>query len=153
MTEEVKNNRALFRKIVRKHNEKYGYNFVLPKDTDYTSTYAHPVHEEDGLRITSQIDDTNDTVYAIRLTIDGVSFETSYSKELTYDEIKKVISSDQFKQRLATLQQLRKLRDELNDHIQSIDGQLVEDSLTDIEKDEAYDLTTRTARAIYKGNI
>lgn len=148
---EVKDNSKLFRKIVRDFNKEYGYSFKLPKDTDYSSKYAQPIHEADGVTITSQIDDDGQDrrIYAIRFKIDGVRVDVGY-KTRHYSEILKMISTPQFEKRLASLKQLEQLATELYDQINTIQSNLMDDTITDIERDETYDTITRAARQIYK---
>jgi hypothetical protein len=57
------NNTRLFRKIVRDFNEKTGFKFELPKDTDYSGKYAHPIHDDGFIVMRAQIDDEKDLVY------------------------------------------------------------------------------------------
>lgn len=146
---EVKDNSKLFRKIVRDFNKEYGYSFKLPKDTDYSSKYAHPVHEADGIKITSQIDDSNKSVYAMRFVIDGIEVYLGY-RDREHADILKAVRSPQFEQRLMALRQLRTLSEELASIINTIQQNIMDDTITDIERDETYDTITRAARQIYK---
>lgn len=148
---EVKDNSKLFMKIVRDFNKEYGYSFKLPKDTDYSSKYAHPVHEADGVTITSQIDDDDSghSVYALRYKIDGIDIDLGY-KTKHYSEILKMIAAPQFERRLAVLKQLKQLATELHDQINTIQSNLMDETISEVERDETYDTITRAARQIYK---
>lgn len=141
------NNAKIFRKIVRDYNKKTGYNFVLPKDTDYSGKYAHPIHDDGVIRITSQISPDFDKIYALRIKIDNVYIRTD---DINYEELKKAMDTDAFKYRLGVLKQLHELRSEISDRINNTEYELLDEVFKDIEKEENYDLAVRTARALYR---
>ena len=160
MSDKVDNTK-LFHKIVRDFNKKTGYNFKLPEDTDYSSEYAHPIHDDGTIVITSQIDDNvekptyagEDWVkepYALNIKIDGVSFYVDDFK--SYDEMRSVMNNNHFKSRLNTakevinsIQALQKLLSELTDN-------LCTDSIKDIQKERAYDEMIRAAKLVYENS-
>lgn len=150
----VKDNTRLFRKIVREFNKEYGYSFELPKDTDYSSKYAHPVHKEANLEITGQIDDEKDEpyIYALYLKKDGIDV-LNYSPRhdgMTYEKVKKLISTEQFKYRLGVVKHLEELAQELKGHINLTRSNLLEETLKDIEREDNYDMAVKVAKALYR---
>mgnify|MGYP000904671964 CR=1 FL=1 len=153
-------NTKLFHKIVRDFNKKTGYNFKLPKDTDYNNKYAHPVHDDGDLVITSQIDDNvkptyagEDWVkepYALNAKIDGVSFYVDDFK--SYDEIKSVINNHYFKARLNTAKEVANSINALQKIMQELTDNLCVDAMKDIQKERIYDEMTRAARLVYENS-
>ena len=154
-------NTKLFHKIVRDFNKKTGYNFKLPKDTDYGSKYAHPIHDDGTLVITSQIDDNiekptyaaEDWVkepYALNAKIDGVSFYVDDFK--SYDEIKSVINNHYFKARLNTAKEVANSINALQKIMQELTDNLCVDAMKDIQKERIYDEMTRAARLVYENS-
>lgn len=148
--EVVTNNTRLFRKIVRDHNERTGFKFTLPKDTDYSGQYAHPIHDDGTIIVTSQIDDHNEGIYATRVTIDGLRFQ--FSEEVNYERLKEVIKSEQFKYRSSVLDQLTKLRIELDGVISTLEYNVIDGAIADITREDAYDLAIRTAKELYRNS-
>lgn len=151
-TVEVKtDNLRFFRKIVRDYNKKTGFNFELPKDTDYSDKYAHPVHDDGTLVLSGQIDDGKNAIareiYGIQGSIDGVSM---YIDIESYEEFKKLIATEQFKYRLSAIKQLQKLADELTDRIQESKDALFGDTISDLEKEDNYDLAIKAAKTLYR---
>lgn len=144
------NNAKIFKKIVRDYNEKTGYNFVLPKDTDYTSQYAHPVHDDGVIKINSQISPNHAEIYALSIKIDSVTVRTD---RISYEELKKAMITDAFKYRLGVLKQLHELKVEISDRINNMEYELLDEVVKDIEKEENYDLAVRAARALYKEKL
>lgn len=145
---EIKDNTRLFKKIVRDHNAKTGFSFVLPKDTDYTTKYAHPVHDDGVIKITSQTDDENKKLYALTATVDGCQFRIDEDTE--YTALKEVIATDDFKYRLGALKQLKELNTEILDTINTLEYAVFTDTVTALQKEDTYDLVIRTARKLYK---
>lgn len=154
-------NTKLFHKIVRDFNNKTGYNFKLPNDTDYSSKYAHPIHDDGNLVITSQIDDDiekptyagEDWVkepYALNVKIDGVSFYLGDFK--SYDEMKSVINSHYFKTRLNTAKEVASSINALQSIMSELTGSLCVDAMKDIQKERIYDEMTRAARLVYENS-
>ncbi len=150
MEEQPTDNTKLFKKIVRDHNAKTGFSFVLPKDTDYTSKYAHPVHDDGVIKITSQTDDENKKLYAFTATVSDCTLRIDEDTE--YTTLKEVIATDDFKYRLGALKQLKELSSELADTINILEYTVFTDAVTDRQKEETYDLVVRTARKLYKVN-
>ncbi len=150
MEEQPKDNTKLFKKIVRDHNAKTGFSFVLPKDTDYTTKYAHPVHDDGVIKITSQTDDENKKLYAFTATVSDCVFRVDEDTE--YATLKEVIATDDFKYRLGALKQLKDLYAELSDAINALEYSVFTDSVTAAQKEDTYDLVIRTARKLYKVN-
>ena len=152
-TVEVKtDNLRFFRKIVRDYNKKTGFNFELPKDTDYSGKYAHPVHDDGTLVLRGQIDDDRKNaiareIYGIQGSIDGVSM---YIDIESYEEFKKLIATEQFKYRLSAITQLQKLADELTDRIQESKNALFNNTISDLEKEDNYDLAIKAAKTLYR---
>ena len=145
-------NLRFFRKIVRDYNKKTGFNFELPKDTDYSSKYAHPVHDDGTLVLRGQIDDDREQaptreIYGIQGSIDGVSMYTNIEN---YEELKKLIATEQCKYRLSAIKQLQKLADELVNKIEESKGVLFDETISDLEKEDNYDLAIRAAKTLYK---
>lgn len=153
MSEEKPNNTKLFRQIVREFNEKTGFNFQLPKDADYSSKYAHPVHEEGNIRLRGQIDDNDGkpkptrSIYAISAQVEGVGFSVH---DINHEQFMKLLNHDVFKYKLGVLRQLKSLASELSGKINLVEASLTSDAVSDIEKEENYDLATKTARTLYK---
>jgi hypothetical protein len=147
------NNTRLFRKIVRDFNEKTGFKFELPKDTDYSGKYAHPIHDDGFIVMRAQIDDEKDLVYkrevyGINLKIDGVSLPIRQDE--TYQDLKKLISTEAFKYRLEAIKQLERLNLELKDRIENTKHQIFDETIKDIEREDNYDLAIKTAKTLYK---
>lgn len=149
--DETKDNTKLFKKIVRDYNAKTGFSFALPKDTDYTTKYAHPVHNDGAMKITSQIDDENKYLYALIVTVDSCNFRVD--KNIEYTQLKKVIATDDFKYRLGALKQLKELQSEISDAINMFEYSVFTDTITDLQKADTYDLIVRTARKLYKETV
>ena len=151
-----KDNKKLFTKIVREINKNYGYSFKLPEDTDYSGKYAHPEHNADGIKLRCQTDEDNDHCYGMDLEVDTglkINVDTRFNEPYQYSELKKLVSTEQFKNNVAQLKQLRDLQDELSNHFQAQQNNLFNESVSRFEADETYDLVTRVARAIYKENM
>lgn len=148
--EEVKNNLKLFRRIVREHNAKTGFSFVLPKDTDYTYQYAHPVHDDGVIKITSQIDDSNELVYGIRLQLN--STYVCISDDTTKEKLDSIMQTETFKYRVGVVKELDKLKYELDNLIHINQSQIFSDVLNDLEREDNYDTAIRAAKALYKGD-
>lgn len=142
------NNTRLFKKIVRDHNAKTGFSFVLPKDTDYTTKYAHPVHDDGVIKITSQTDDENKKLYACTATVSDCQFRIDEDTE--YTALKEAIATDDFKYRLGALKQLKELQLEVSDAINVLEYGVFTDTITALQKEDTYDLVVRTARKLYK---
>ena len=147
-TEKKVDNTKIFKKIVRDHNAKTGFNFVLPKDTNYADKYAHPVHDDGVIKITSQMDEENNHIYALQVTIGTTNFRVD--EEVTYQTLKDAMQTDEFKYRAGTLRQLQDLYKELGDVITLMTYNILDNALTDIQKEENYDLAVRTAKALYR---
>lgn len=145
-------NTKFFRKIVRDYNKKTGFSFELPKDTDYSSKYAHPVHDDGTLVLRGQIDDDRENaptreIYGITGSIDGVSM---YINIENYEELKRLIATEQCKYRLTAIKQLQNLADELVNRIQESKDVLFDKTISDLEKEDNYDLAIKTAKTLYK---
>lgn len=160
MSDKVDNTK-LFHKIVRDFNKKTGYNFRLPDDTDYSSKYAHPIHNDGNIVITSQIDDNiekptyagEDWVkepYALNVKIDGVSFYVDNFR--SYDEMQSVINNHNFQTRLNTAKEVAKLINALQNIMNELTGNLCVDAMKDIQKERIYDEMTRAARLVYENS-
>ena len=160
-TSDKVDNTKLFHKIVRDFNKKTGYNFKLPDDTDYSSRYAHPIHDDGNLVITSQIDNNigkpiyagEDWVkepYALNVKIDGVSLYIDNLK--SYDEMKSVMNNHNFKTRLNTVKEVEKSINALQSIMSELTGNLCLDAMKDIQKERIYDEMTRTARLVYENS-
>lgn len=147
-TEAAVDNSKLFRKIVRDFNESRGFNFKLPKDTDFSSQYAHPVHEDEHFKITSQTDDKNVKLYALRIERDGFIFELP--DEMSYEQLLTTYRSDAFKQRMSYANVLNSLHQDLSEKLQQMKYDIFEQAMKDSEIDELYDTITTTARTLYK---
>lgn len=153
----VKNNTKLFRKIVREFNNKYGYNFVLPKDTDYSSKYAHPVHDDGNIVITGQIDDGDDEykfIYGLRVKKDNVnicSISPQYDG-VTYEKLLSLMNTKHFEYRLGTMKHLKDLKSKLIDHINLVENNILQDTLHDIEREDSYDIAIQVAKDLYKAS-
>lgn len=154
-------NTKLFHKIVRDFNNKTGYNFKLPDDTDYSSKYAHPIHDDGNIVITSQIDDDmkepsyadGDWVkepYALNVKIDGVSFYVDNFR--SYDEMKSAINNHNFQTRLNTVKEVAKSINALQNTMNELTGSLCLDAMEDIQKERIYDDMTRAARLVYENS-
>lgn len=153
-------NTKLFHKIVRDFNKKTGYNFRLPDDTNYNNKYAHPVHDDGNLVITSQIDNSvkptyagEDWVkepYALNVKIDGVSFYVDDFK--SYDEMKLVINDNNFKTRLNTAKEVANSINALQKIMKELTDNLCVDAMKDIQKERIYDEMTRAARLVYENS-
>lgn len=152
--ESKRDNTKLFRKIVREYNERTGFNFKLPKDTNYSSEYAHPVHEEGNMTISSQIDDSDGdptstrSLYALTCKVEKVSFRIP--SETSYEDFKKIIDTDSFKYRIGILKQLYALYDEISDRIHLVSTSIIDDVVQDMEREENYDTILRAAKTLYK---
>jgi hypothetical protein len=144
----IKDNTRLFKKIVRDHNAKTGFSFALPKDTDYTTKYAHPVHDDGVIKITSQTDDENKKLYAFTTTVSDCQFRIDEDTE--YTALKEVIATDDFKYRLGALKQLKELNTEIINTINTLEHTVFTDTVTALQKEDSYDLVIRTARKLYK---
>lgn len=158
-TSDKVDNTKLFHKIVRDFNKKTGFKFKLPEDTNYSSKYAHPVHDDGVILITSQIDDSvekptyasDDWVkepYALSLKVDGVQFYADYFK--SYDELKEVIATKEFNIRLSALKEINKTLEKLQSLHQDLSGNLVEDTMNDLRRERIYDEMTNAARLVYE---
>ena len=158
MSDKVDNTK-LFHKIVRDFNKKTGFKFKLPEDTNYSSKYAHPVHDDGVILITSQIDDdvekptyaSDDWVkepYALSLKVDGVQFYADYFK--SYDELKEVIATKEFNIRLNALKEINKTLEKLQSIHQDLSGNLVGDTMNDLRRERIYDEMTNAARLVYE---
>lgn len=156
MEKEVKtpiNNTRKFRKIVRDFNEQYGYDFQLPKDTNYADKYAHPVHKDERLELSGQIDEDTERIYGISVKIDGTQLPHQYYSDFPLrDELLKVVTSDAFQERLKWVNILKDKRRELDDMIKELSSTIADDATADIQREEAYDLLISTAKALYKSN-
>lgn len=149
-TEEKVNNLKVFRKLVRDHNEKTGFNFALPENTDYSSRYAHPVHDDGVFKIIAQIDDdavNNHGLYGVRAQIEGIS--VMIDEKATYEKLKQLTNSKSFKYRLGVQKGLVAVSKELEDKITLNKDRIFQDTITDIEKEENYDLAIRAAKVLY----
>lgn len=160
-TSDKVDNTKLFHKIVRDFNNKTGYNFKLPDNTDYSSKYAHPIHDDGNIVITSQIDDDikkpshadEDWVkepYALNVEIDGVSFYVNDFK--SYDEMKAVMNNHNFKTRLNTAKEVANSINALQNIMNELTGNLCVDAIKDIQKERIYDDMTRAARLVYENS-
>ena len=158
MSEQVDNTK-LFHKIVRDFNKKTGFKFKLPEDTNYSGKYAHPVHDDGVILITSQIDDnvekptyaSDDWVkepYALRLKVDGVEFYGDSFK--SYDKLKEVIATKEFNVRLNALKEIDKTLEKLQSLRQDLNGNLVENTMNDLRRERIYDEMTTAARLVYE---
>lgn len=149
------NNSALFRKKVREYNKETGFNFTLPKDTDYTSRYAHPIHEEGMIKVTGQIDtdDDDNKIYGLQVNVEGVGgvyLNTLKGDEMTPELLKKALAYDSFKDRCEHIKQMKALREELQEKIDITMQYIFTDSIRDMEKEEKYDIVSQVARRLYK---
>lgn len=160
-TSDKVDNTKLFHKIVRDFNNKTGYNFKLPNDTDYSSRYAHPIHDDGNIVITSQIDDDikkpsyadGDLVrepYALNVKIDGVSFYVDNIR--SYDEMQSVINNHNFQTRLNTAKEVAKSINALQNIMEELTGNLCLDAMKDIQKERIFDDMTRAARLVYENS-
>ena len=160
-TSDKVDNTKLFHKIVRDFNNKTGYNFKLPNDTDYSGKYAHPIHDDGYLIITSQIDDDIEKPiyagenwvkepYALDAKIDGVSFYVDDIK--SYDEMKSVINNHNFKTRLNTAKEVESSINALLNIMGELKNNLCVDAIKDIQKERIYDEMTRAARLVYENS-
>lgn len=158
-TSDKVDNTKLFHKIVRDFNKKTGFKFKLPEDTNYSSKYAHPVHDDGVILITSQIDDSVEKptyasddwvkeLYALSLKVDGVQFYADYFK--SYDELKEVIATKEFNIRLSALKEINKTLEKLQSLHQDLSGNLVEDTMNDLRRERIYDEMTNAARLVYE---
>ena len=158
MNDEVDNTKV-FHKIVRDFNKKTGFKFKLPENTDYSGKYAHPVHDDGVILITSQIDDNvekptyagDDWVkepYALSLKVDGVQFYGDHFK--SYDELKEVIATKEFNIRLNALKEINKTLEKLQSLHQDLSGNLVENTMNDLRRERIYDEMTNAARLVYE---
>ena len=158
MSEQVDNTK-LFHKIVRDFNKKTGFKFKLPEDTNYSGKYAHPVHDDGVIRITSQIDDDvekpsyagDDWVkepYALSLKVDGIQFYADYFK--SYDELKEMIATKEFSARLSALKEINKTLENLQSLRQDLSSNLVENTMNDLRRERIYDEMTNAARLVYE---
>ena len=155
---DLKDNTKLFHKIVRDFNKKTGYKFKLPEDTDYSSKYAHPVHDDGVVVITSQIDDSEKPdyadlgwerePYALSISIDGVKFYADEFK--TYDELKEVVGTQEFKTRLNAIKEVDKTLRKLTDLHLSLTRSIVSDAMTDLQRERIYDEMTTAAKLVYE---
>lgn len=154
-------NTKVFHKIVRDFNNKTGYNFKLPDNTDYSSRYAHPIHDDGNIVITSQIDDDikkpsyagEDWVkepYALNVKIDGVSFYVDDFK--SYDEMQSVMNDHNFQIRLNTVKEVAKSINALQNIMSELMNNLCSDAMKDIQKERIYDDMTRAARLVYENS-
>lgn len=154
-------NTKVFHKIVRDFNNKTGYNFKLPDDTDYSSKYAHPIHDDGNIVITSQIDDDikkpsyagEDWVkepYILNVKIDGVSFYVDDFK--SYDEMQSVINDHNFQIRLNTVKEVAKSINALQNTMSELTNNLCLGAMKDIQKERIYDDMTRAARLVYENS-
>lgn len=153
-----KDNTKLFHKIVRDFNKRTGYKFKLPEDTDYSSKYAHPVHDDGVVVITSQIDDSEKPdyasldykkePYALSISVDGVKFYVDDFK--SYDEMKEVIDSKEFKIRLNAIKEVQKTLRKLEDLDLSLTRSIVPDAMSDLQRERIYDEMTTAAKLVYE---
>ena len=145
--------------MVRDFNKKTGYKFKLPENTDYSSRYAHPVHDDGIIFITSQIDDnvekptyaSDDWVkepYALSPKVNGVQFYADNFK--SYDELKEVIATKEFSVRLNALKEINKTLEKLKNLQQDLSGNLVENTMDDLRRERIYDEMTTAARLTYE---
>jgi hypothetical protein len=141
-------NTKLFHKIVRDFNKKTGYNFRLPDDTDYSSKYAHPIHDDGELVITSQIDDgiekpeyaSEDWVkepYAFNVKTNDASLYADDIK--SYDEMKSIMNNHNFKARLNTVKEVAKSMNALQDIMYELHHNIYTEAIKDIQKERIYD--------------
>lgn len=153
-----KDNTRLFHKIVRDFNNRTGYKFKLPEDTDYSSRYAHPVHDDGVVVITSQIDDGEKPdyadidwkkePYALSISVDGVKFYADEFK--SYDELKEVIDTKEFKARLNATKEVAKTLRKLTDLHLSLTSSIVSDTMSDLQRESIYDEMTASAKLVYE---
>lgn len=152
----TKNNTKLFRKIVRKFNEDYGYSFVLPKDTDYNSKYAHPVHDDGTTIITGQIDDDRDGeyIYGLQVKKDGVNICSISPNHdgITYEKLVNLMHTEYFKYRLGVMTHLQDIQQKLSDYIDNVRSNIFDDTLHDIEREDSYDIAIQVAKELYKSS-
>jgi hypothetical protein len=147
---EQKDNRKLFNKIVRNFNAEHGYSFKLPEDTDFTQQYAHPVHEDAAFKITSQIDDHhNKDIYALTVQMKNTE-ATFHCPDISYEQLMGIFNTDAFKVRLSALIQLRELSKELCEQEHRVLESIVEESISDREREETYDTIMLVARKLYR---
>lgn len=147
--EEVKNNREIFQKTVDEYNAKYGYAFVLPEGTDYTSKYAHPEFETKKYKLRGQIDENSTTIYGIDIVSNELNIDVDNG--VTKKELDKVISSDTYKERLRYLALLKRLNSDMIDKINWVKSTVMYDSLKESERDELYDTMSRAVKQLYRG--
>ena len=153
-----KDNTRLFHKIVRDFNNRTGYRFKLPEDTDYSSKYAHPVHDDGVVVITSQIDDDEKPdyadlnwkkePYALSISVDGVRFYADEFK--SYGELKEVIDTKEFKTRLNAIKEINKTLRKLTDLHLSLTNSIVSDTIGDLQRERIYDEMTAAAKLVYE---
>jgi hypothetical protein len=145
-------NAKLFRKITKEHNSKTGFNFVFPVGANFSEEYAHPVHDDGVIVVTSQMDATsNKCIYGLTVKVKDISFRIQ--EDLTYDVLKKAIATDDFNYRLGAIKQLRDLRDELESQISILENSIIDSTITAMAKEDTYDLTLRAAKQLYKDSI
>lgn len=150
MSKEIVNdNTELFRKIVRDFNNKYGYNFKLPSDTDYCSDYAHPIHKETYFELSGQISEGFDDIYGIQLTIGGAD---TYIRDIMYKDLIDALGSENFKWRISALKQLIELSKNLDNLINTTKLDLLSNTVSDLEKESIYDMSIEVAKTLYKNS-
>lgn len=146
-TETKVDNSKHFRKVVRDFNTKTGFTFKLT-DKTVSDKYAHAVHEDAKFSLKGQLDPDTDYIYGIDVKVEDLSFDLG--RDTTREDLLKILQTDAFKWRLANIKILQDLAREIGDRVNLMKYDLLSDSVKEIEKDETYDLITRTARKLYK---
>jgi hypothetical protein len=140
-----------FKRLVREHNEKTGFAFTLnelnPND-DYK--YAHATHSDDQYRITCQLDTENDFVYGLSLELTDTVAYIAIEHDLTKTRMDEVIRSDAFRRRVSALTMLNDLETRIRDERQRLTDNLITDSITETELQDAYDTISTAARRLLR---
>lgn len=151
MSEEQKTRLKHFKRVIREHNAKTGYSFKLSKtDLEVPSKYAHPEHLGEGYKITCQMDDTTDRLYATYVHIEGVSKSIPIDEDISVKVLDALVETDAFKNRLAGIKVLDELQQELVNQTEEIIANIITDSITEREREDTYDTIMLATRKLYR---
>lgn len=147
-----------YKDLVKEFNKQTGFTLKFDKNVDWSNKYQHPKHDDGMFVLTTQIDKDTDRVYGLRLKVNNIdvpfdSYNFGFTDKLvpvTYQELIDLSKTDHFKLRVAAIQQLSDLQDELIKQKQELENRLIEDSFNDKVKEDVYDTIMLAARKLYK---
>ena len=140
-----------FRKIVADHNKKTGFDFTLDeldKREDYK--YAHATCLGKTYNITCQMDKNSEFMYALYITFEGAPRAMYLPDGMTKKQLHEVMKSDAFRTRTGALKMLIDLQERLDKEMNTLQQNIFDDSLNEMEKQDTYDTITLTARKLLR---